>query len=61
MKKLIRQEGDNRHLKTRLESQLSGINCQTFSTGLSSGHFPGGNFIELLRICRRGFWMGLVP
>jgi hypothetical protein len=23
----------------RLESQLSRINCQTFSTGLSSGHF----------------------
>ena len=25
----------------RLESQLSRMNCQTFSTGLSSGHFGG--------------------
>ena len=27
--------------KTRLESQLSRMNCQTFSTGLSSGHLGG--------------------
>src|SRR6266446_9189291 len=27
--------------KTRLESQLSRMNCQTFSTGLSSGHLAG--------------------
>ena len=29
-------------LKTRFESQLSRMNCQMFSTGLSSGDF-GGN------------------
>ena len=28
-------------VKTRLESQLSRMNCQTFSTGLSSGDFGG--------------------
>jgi hypothetical protein len=28
-------------VKTRLESQLSRINCQMFSTGLSSGHLAG--------------------
>ena len=25
----------------RFDSQLSRMNCQTFSTGLSSGHFAG--------------------
>ena len=28
--------------KTRLDSQLSRMNCQTFSTGFSSGHLAGG-------------------
>jgi hypothetical protein len=28
-------------LKIRFESQLSRMNCQTFSTGLSSGHLGG--------------------
>ena len=28
-------------VKTRLDSQLSRRNCQTFSTGFSSGHFAG--------------------
>ena len=34
-------------LKTRLESQLSRINCQTFSTGLSSGA-RGGSGIRVI-------------
>src|SRR5215831_14347531 len=29
----------------RLESQLSRMNCQTFSTGLSSGHFGGSRMM----------------
>ena len=28
-------------MNTRFESQLSRINCQTFSCGFSSGHFAG--------------------
>ena len=27
--------------KTRLDSQLSRMNCQTFSTGFNSGHLAG--------------------
>src|ERR1700704_4487338 len=33
---------DRHRIKTRFESQLSRMNCQMFSTGLSSGDF-GGN------------------
>src|SRR5215831_2175687 len=32
----------------RLESQLSRMNCQTFSTGLSSGHFGGSRMMVIL-------------
>jgi hypothetical protein len=28
-------------VKTRLDSQLSRMNCHMFSTGFSSGHFAG--------------------
>jgi hypothetical protein len=31
----------------RLESQLSRMNCQTFSTGLSSGHFGGSRMMVI--------------
>src|SRR5215470_9386186 len=33
---------------TRLESQFSRMNCQTFSTGLSSGHFGGKGMSVML-------------
>ena len=35
-------------LKTRFESQLSRMNCQMFSTGLSSGDFGGMGRIVML-------------
>jgi len=38
-------------VKTRLESQLLRMNCQTFSTGFSSGHLAG-----LLETSRRSGW-----
>ena len=31
----------------RLEGQLSRRNCQTFSTGLSSGHFGGSGMMVM--------------
>jgi hypothetical protein len=31
----------------RFESQLSRRNCQTFSTGLSSGHFGGSGMMVM--------------
>ena len=31
----------SKDLKIRLDSQFSRMNCQTFSAGLSSGHFAG--------------------
>src|SRR5436189_6417325 len=37
----------------RLESQLSRMNCQTFSTGLSSGHFGGSRMMVILAGTRR--------
>src|SRR5205807_9303929 len=37
----------------RLESQLSRMNCQTFSTGLSSGHFGGSRMMVMLAGTRR--------
>src|SRR5262249_57838598 len=37
----------------RLESQLSRMNCQTFSTGLSSGHFGGSTMMVILAGTRR--------
>src|SRR5437867_13187301 len=37
----------------RLESQLSRMNCQTFSTGLSSGHFGGSRMMVILVGTRR--------
>src|SRR5262245_10190443 len=37
----------------RLESQLSRMNCQTFSTGLSSGHFGGSGMMVMLAGTRR--------
>src|ERR1700751_3216555 len=40
-------------LKMRLESQLSRMNCQTFSTGLSSGHFGGSTMMVILAGTRR--------
>ena len=36
-----------------LESQLSRMNCQTFSTGLSSGHFGGSRMMVILAGTRR--------
>ena len=39
--------------KMRFESQLSRMNCQTFSTGLSSGHLAGsGNRVMLAGMTR---------
>ena len=35
-------------VKTRFDSQLSRMNCQMFSTGLSSGLFEGIATIEML-------------
>ena len=35
--------------KTRLESQLSRMNCQMFSTGFNSGHFGGSGMRVMLR------------
>src|SRR5262249_11731030 len=35
-------------LNTRFESQFSRMNCQTFSTGLSSGHFGGSRMMVML-------------
>src|SRR6266487_1589153 len=35
-------------LKIRFESQLSRMNCHTFSTGLSSGHLGGSAMIVML-------------
>ena len=35
-------------VNTRLESQLSRIYCQIFSTGLSSGHFGGSSIMVML-------------
>jgi hypothetical protein len=35
-------------LKTRFDSQLSRKNCQTFSAGLSSGHFAGKGAMVML-------------
>ena len=35
-------------VKTRLESQLSRMNCQMFSTGLSSGHLAGSAMMLML-------------
>ena len=35
-------------LKTRFESQLSRMNCQTFSCGLSSGHLAGKGISVML-------------
>jgi hypothetical protein len=35
-------------LKTRLDSQLSRMNCQMFSTGLSSGDRGGSGFVQSL-------------
>ena len=32
----------------RFDSQLSRMNCQTFSTGLSSGHFDGSGSSVML-------------
>lgn len=32
-------------VKTRLDSQLSRMNCQMFSTGLSSGHLGGSGMM----------------
>lgn len=32
----------------RFESQLSRMNCRTFSTGLSSGHFDGSGMRVML-------------
>src|SRR5216683_7945902 len=37
----------------RLESQLSRMNCQTFSIGLSSGHFGGSTMMVILAGTRR--------
>src|SRR6201987_2015906 len=37
----------------RVESQLSSVNCQTFSTGLSSGHFGGSRMMVILAGTRR--------
>src|SRR2546422_10815989 len=37
----------------RLESQLSRMNCQTFWTGLSSGHFGGSRMMVMLAGTRR--------
>ena len=34
--------------KTRFESQLSRMNCQTFSCGLSFGHLAGKGTIVML-------------
>src|SRR5947207_14893573 len=41
----------------RLESQLSRRNCQTFSTGLSSGHFGGSAMMVMLSGTTRPFDM----
>ena len=35
------------------ESQLSRMNCQTFSTGLGSGHFGGSRMMVILAGTRR--------
>src|SRR5215467_1171786 len=35
-------------LKIRFESQLSRMNCHTFSTGLSSGHLGGSAMMVML-------------
>ena len=37
-------------VNTRLDSQLSRMNCHTFSCKINSGHLAGG---EPLRVCRR--------
>ena len=37
-------------VNTRLESQLSRMNCQIFSTGLSSGHFAGSAMMLILPV-----------
>ena len=37
---------------TRLESQLLRMNCQTFSTGLSSGHLAGSGTMVIARQAR---------
>src|SRR5262249_23951712 len=37
----------------RLESQLSRMNCQTLSTGLSSGHFGGSRMMVILAGTRK--------
>src|SRR6478672_7593659 len=38
----------------RLESQLSRRNCQTFSTGLSSGHFGGSGMMVMFAGTKTG-------
>jgi hypothetical protein len=35
-------------VKMRFDSQLSRMNCQTFSCGLSSGHFAGSGTMVML-------------
>jgi len=41
----------------RFESQLSRMNCHTFSTGLSSGHFGGSG----KRVMLAGMSVSLCP
>jgi hypothetical protein len=44
----------SKELKIRFESQLSRMNCQTFSCGFSSGHFAGnGTTVMLIGTVRR--------
>jgi hypothetical protein len=38
----------SKDLKTRFESQLSRMNCQMFSCGLSSGHLDGNGIKVML-------------
>ena len=38
----------SKDLKIRFESQLSRMNCQTFSCGFSSGHFAGNGISVML-------------
>jgi len=38
----------SKDLKIRFESQLSRMNCQTFSCGFSSGHFAGNGMSVML-------------
>ncbi len=38
----------SKDMKILLESQLSRMNCQTFSSGLSYGHFAGNGIRVML-------------